>query len=185
MIQDIQKELAESFERTVKGLGAELGKLRTGRANLGMLEGVRVDYYGQQVPINQVGTMRVADARMITISPWEKNMLSAIERAILSSDLNLNPSNDGIMVRVPVPALTGERRQELVKMARRIGEDHKISLRNARRDANELIKTLQKDGDITEDEQHRALAKINQLTEEFSKKIDDILAAKEQDIMEV
>lgn len=185
MINAIQNELQETFDRTVRGLGAELGKLRTGRANLGMLDGVRVDYYGQQVPLNQVGTMRVADARMITITPWEKNILSGIERAILSSDLNLNPSNDGIMVRIPVPALTGERRQDLVKMARRIGEDHKISLRNARRDANELIKTLQKDGDITEDEQHRALAKINQLTEEFTKKIDDLIAAKETDIMEV
>ena len=185
MIEDIIKDLQESFDKTLKGLGHELSKLRTGRANINMLEGVRVDYYGQQVPINQVGTMRVADARMITVTPWEKPMLGAIEKAILTSDLNLNPSNDGIMVRVPIPALTGERRQDLIKVARRAGEDHKISLRNARRDANEMIKALQKEGDITEDQMHRALATINQSTDEYTKKIDETLTSKESDIMEV
>lgn len=185
MIDDINKDLQETFERTMQGLGQELSKLRTGRANINMLEGVRVDYYGQMVPLNQVGTMRAADARLITITPWEKPLLGAIEKAILSSDLNLNPSNDGILVRVPIPALTGERREQLIKMARRIGEEHKISLRNARRDANDMIKGLQKDGDITEDEMHRTLGKINQLTEDFSKKVDDSLTKKEEDIMEV
>ncbi len=185
MIDDINKDLKESFERTIQGLGQELSKLRTGRANINMLDGVRVDYYGQMVPLNQVGTMRAADARLITITPWEKPMLGAIEKAILSSDLNLNPSNDGILVRVPIPALTGERRQELIKMARKIGEEHKISLRNSRRDANDMIKSLQKDGDITEDDMHRALGKINQVTEEFTKKIDEALTQKESDIMEV
>ena len=185
MIDDIYNELKQSFEKTINGLGQELSKLRTGRANINMLDGVRVDYYGQMVPLNQVGTMRVADARLITITPWEKPMLSAIEKAILTSDLNLNPSNDGILVRVPVPALTGERRQDLIKMAKRIGEDHKISLRNARRDANDMLKSLQKDGDITEDDMHRSLAQVNQLTEEYSKKVDESLAAKEKAIQEV
>lgn len=185
MIDDIYNDLKQSFEHTVRDLGQELSKLRTGRANINMLDNVRVDYYGQMVPLNQVGTMRVADARLITITPWEKPMLGAIEKAILTSDLNLNPSNDGILVRIPIPALTGERRQELIKVARRVGEDHKISLRNSRRDANDMLKTLQKDGDITEDDMHRALSRVNQMTEEFSKKVDDALAAKEEDIMEV
>ena len=122
---------------------------------------------------------------MLLVKPHDRGSLGAIEKAILTSDLNLNPSNDGILVRIPIPALTGERRQELIKVARRVGEDHKISLRNARRDANDMLKTLQKDGDITEDDMHRALGRVNQMTEEFSKKVDDALAAKEEDIMEV
>lgn len=185
MIDDVISDLRESFDGTMKQLQRELGKIRTGRANLGMLDGVKVDYYGNAAPLNQVATMRVADPRLITIQPWEKTIIGDIEKAIASSDLGLNPSNDGTVIRVPIPALTGERRQELVKVARRIGEDHKISLRNARRDANDLIKELEKDSEITEDDMHRAYDRINSLTEEYTKKVEGSLAKKEEGILEV
>jgi ribosome recycling factor len=185
MIDDVLSDLRDSFEGTMKQLQRELGKIRTGRANLGMLDGVKVDYYGNSTPLNQVATMRVADPRLITIQPWEKNIIGDIEKAIASSDLGLNPSNDGTVIRVPIPALTGERRQELVKVARRVGEDHKISLRNARRDANDMIKQLEKDSEITEDDMHRGFDRVNALTEEYTKKIEDALAKKEEGILEV
>ena len=185
MLDEVYNDLKESFEDTLKGLARELSKLRTGRANLGMLDGVRVEFYGQMVPINQVATMKIADARLIVIQPWDKSVIATVEKAIASSDLGFNPSNDGTVIRVPVPALTGERRQELVKVARKVGEEHKISLRNSRRDANDMLKALEKDSEITEDDLHRGLGKLNQLTEEFTKKIDDIVTAKEADILEV
>lgn len=185
MLDDIYGELTEAGKANLEGLSKELSKLRTGRANIGLLDGVRVDYYGQMVPLNQVGTLKVADARLITIAPWEKTMLGPIEKAIGSSDLGLNPSNDGNIIRVPIPALTGERRKDLTKRARKIGEEHKISLRNSRRDANDMLKELQKDGEITEDELHRGLSKVNDLTEGYAKNIDDTVAAKEKDILEV
>ena len=185
MLKEVYDELSESNEETVNGLRRELGKLRTGRASLGMLDGVRVEYYGQVVPLNQVAALKVADPRLITISPWEKPMLGLIEKAIASAGLGLNPSNDGVIIRLPIPPLTGERRQELTKVARRIGEEHKISLRNARRDSNDMIKELQKGAEITEDEMHRALAKVNEITESFSGKIDVVVKAKEEDILAI
>lgn len=185
MIEDVLDELKMNNDATLEGLGRELGKLRTGRANLGMLDGIRVEYYGQTVPINQVATMKVADARLITIQPWEKQMIPIVEKAIASSDLGFNPSNDGMMIRVPVPALTGERRKDLVKMAKRIGEDHRISLRNARRDANNLLKELEKDSEITEDDLHRALEQVNKITEKYTASIDSFLEKKESEILEV
>ena len=160
MLDEIFAELRDNNEETLQGLGRELGKLRTGRASLGMLDGVRVEYYGQVVPLNQVAALKVADPRLITISPWEKPMLILIEKAISSAGLGLNPSNDGVILRLPIPPLTGERRQELTKVARRIGEEHKISLRNARREANDTVKELEKESEISEDEMHRALEKI-------------------------
>ena len=185
MLNDVYDMLTENFDANLDGLKKELSKLRTGRANLGMLEGVRVEYYGQMVPLNQVATMKVVDARLITLQPWERSMITPLERAIGSSDLGFNPSNDGIVVRIPVPPLTGERRQDLVKIARKSGEEHKISLRNARRDANDTIKDLQKSGDITEDDMHRAMAHVDKLTGEYSKRVDDIIKAKEEEILEV
>ena len=185
MIEDVLDELKMSNDATLEGLGREPGKLSTGRANLGMLDGIRVEYYGQTVPINQVATMKVADARLITIQPWEKQMIPIVEKAIASSDLGFNPSNDGMMIRVPVPALTGERRKALVKMAKRIGEDHRISLRNARRDANNLLKELEKDSEITEDDLHRGLEQVNKITEKYTAPIDTYLEKKESEILEV
>lgn len=185
MLPEIISDLKASYETTLVELRRELAKIRTGRANLGMLDSVRLDYYGQPTPISQVATMRVAEARMITIQPWERNLIVDIERAIMQADLGLNPSNDGVLIRVPVPALTGERRVELVKVAKRVGEDHKIALRNQRRDANDLLKELEKSSEITEDEMHKGFEKINALTEEFSASIDATLKSKEEEILDV
>lgn len=185
MNDEVLSDLKATFESTIEDLNRELSKLRTGRANLGMLDGVRVEYYGQTVPLNQVSTMKIADARLIVLQPWEKSMIEPIEKAIASSDLGFNPSNDGIVIRVPVPALTGERRQDLVKVARRIGEDHKISLRNARRESNDLLKSLEKESEITEDDLHRSLEQVNKLIERFSGRVDELVTSKEEDILEV
>lgn len=185
MLDQIYEDLKEGFDATLQGLQRELSKLRTGRANIGMLQDVRVEYYGQMVPLHQVASMKVSDARLITVTPWEKPIIALVERAIASSDLGFNPSNDGVMIRVPVPALTGERRQELVKLAKRIGEDHKVSLRNSRRDANDMAKELEKDSEITKDDLHRASSKIDQMTSDYSRKIDEIVTAKEGDILEI
>ncbi len=185
MLQDVFDDLKEGYESTLKGLARELAKIRTGRANVAMLDGVTVDYYGSATPLNQVANLKVADPRLITVQPWEASMIGPIEKAIIQSDLGLNPSNDGTQIRVPIPALSGERRQELVKIARRNGEDHKIALRNQRRDANDMIKELQSGGDITEDDMHKGFEKINQITETYTTKIDEILEKKEGEILEV
>ena len=185
MDQLVLDELKSGYDATIRGLKVALAKIRTGRASLSMLDSVRVDYYGQPTPLSQVATLKVADPRLITLAPWEKNLIQDIERAISSSDLGLNPSNDGNIIRVPIPALTGERRQDLVRMARREAEDHKISLRNIRRDANDQLKALEKDSDITEDQLHRAFTKVDALTEKYSNMIDEIVNAKETDISEI
>lgn len=185
MLDEVFEEIRDSNERTIKGLVAELAKIRTGRANIGMLDGVKVEYYGQPAPLSQVATLRVADPRLITVQPWERNLISDIEKAISSSDLGLNPSNDGTLIRVPIPALSGERRQELVKLARRHGEDHKITIRNHRRDANDMVKALEKDSEITKDQEHRAYERINAITEEYTARVDEILGIKEGEILEV
>src|SRR5690554_4099270 len=183
--QLVLDELKSSYEATIAGLRVALAKIRTGRANLNMLDSVRVDYYGQPTPLAQVATMKVADPRLITLLPWEKGIIQDIERAISASDLGLNPSNDGNIIRVPIPALTGERRQDLVRMARREAEDHKISLRNIRRHAKPQPKAPEKDSQITEDQLHRAFTKVDALTEKYSNLIDEIVAAKETDISEI
>ena len=185
MIDDILEELNQGFDSTLKALRRDLAKVRTGRANPAILEGIKVDYYGVPTPLNQVGSVKVADARMLTISPWEKSMVNPIEKAIVEADLGLNPSNDGNIVRVPIPPLTGERRRDLTRQVKRSGEDAKIALRNHRRDANELLKGAQKDGDISEDEMHRNLTKVQDITNEFAKKIDEIITEKEKEIMEI
>ncbi len=185
MIDGVYEDLRVSYVATLEGLQRELSKLRTGRANLGMLNGIRVENYGSMVPLNQVANLRVADARMITVSPWDKSLISDIERAIASSDLGFNPSNDGVVIRVPVPMLTGDRRQELVKIARRIGEDHKISLRNHRRDANDMLKELERESEITKDDLHRGQARVDEITTDFTNQIDAVLQAKEADITEI
>ncbi len=185
MLDEVIEELRAKDKSTVSDLAGELAKIRTGRANLGMLDGIRVEYYGSMTPLNQVATMRVADPRLITIAPWEKNMIPDIEKAIATSDLGLNPSNDGTLIRVPIPALSGERRQELVKVARRAGEDHKIALRGHRREANDMVKELEKESEITQDEEHKAYEKINAITEKYTAKIDEMLAEKEEEILKV
>ena len=184
MLDEIYEDLQDNFDSTIKDLKRDLSKIRTGRANLAIFDGLSVEYYGTPTPLNQVGTMKVADPRLITIQPWEKSIIPLIEKAILTSDLGLNPTNDGLLIRVPIPQLTGERRQELVRLVKRSGEDHRVVARNYRRDANDMCKALQKDGDISEDDLHRSKKQIQDMTDAVISKIDVIIDAKEKEIME-
>lgn len=185
MVEEFLTELKSGYEQAIVSLRRETAKIRTGRANPNILEGLRVDYYGTPTPVMQISAVKVADARMITIQPYERTMINAIEKAILTSDLGLNPSNDGTLIRLPVPALTGERRREFTKQVKEIGEKTKIAIRNQRRDINDVLKSTQKDGDITEDELKKGLAKVQELTDEVTKKIDEIVAEKEKEILEI
>ena len=185
MVETVVEELELQSEETISKFNKELAKIRTGRANVSMLDGVRVEYYGQLTPLNQVATLRVPEPRLITIQPWEESIISDIERAIIKSDLGLNPSNDGTLIRVPIPALSGERREELVKMAGKIAEDHRITIRNHRRDANDVVKAAEKASDITEDDKHRLFDEIDKVTDRFIKQVDTLLEQKEEGIREV
>lgn len=184
MLNELQEELEEAFKRIAASFRRDLMKVRTGRANLGLLDGIKVEFYGSLTPLNQVGTLKVPEPRLITIQPWDKTLIPAIEKSIGASNLGLNPSSDGNIIRIPIPALTGERRKELVKVVKRSGEDAKIAIRNERRNANETAKELQKEGEASEDEMHRALAKIQQTTDTAVKGIDEIVVDKEKEILE-
>ena len=184
MLNEVYRELEDSFNRTLASFRRELVKVRTGRANLGILDGLRVSFYGTMTPLNQVGTLKVPDPRLITIAPWDKSLIPTIEKAISSSELGLNPSNDGALIRIPIPPLTGERRKDLVKIVRKLSEDAKISVRNERRSSNDIVKDLQKESEISEDEMHRALTKVQQLTDKAVSDVDEITAGKEKEILE-
>lgn len=185
MLDEIYEDLTQNFESAHVRLRRELAKVRTGRANPSVLDGLSVDYYGQPTPIAQAATIKVPEPRLITITPWDKALIGAIERAINLSDIGLNPSNDGAVIRLPIPALTQERRQELAKQARKIGEDARVAIRSARRDANELIKALEKDKSISEDEMHTASDRVQKLTDSANTLTDQIVAEKEKEILEV
>ena len=185
MLDEIFDDLESSFAAVLEALRVDLGKIRTGRANPAIFDNLRLDYYGTPTPLNQVGSIKVVDANLLTIQPWEKQMIPVIEKAILASDLGLNPSNDGVLVRVPIPPLTGERRQSLVKQAKKAAEDRKVAARNHRRDANEMIKALEKDKAISEDDERRAQDDIQKLTDRHIAEVDKLLAGKEQEIMTV
>ncbi len=182
---DIIKDLHDRIGRTIEALKVELSAVRTGRANLHLLDNVRVDYYGTPTPLNQVATLSVPEARMIVCKPWEKNMIPVIEKAIRDANLGVNPMSDKDLVRVPIPALTEERRKEIVKKVKHTGEEHKIAIRNERRDAKELIEVTQKDGDISEDEAKKCLEKMQKETDDGVKKVDEIIVAKETEVMQV
>ena len=185
MYNDVISRGRSGMEKSVDALKKELARIRTGRASTTLLDEVRIDYYGTPTPLNQVGTLTVPEPRLITIQPWEKNLIPEIEKAILKSDLGLNPSSDGILVRIAIPPLTEERRKEMVKLTKRVGEDAKIAIRNVRRDANESLKKLEKDKEISEDELKRGEKEIQDLTDGYVKKIDEIVAAKEKEVMEI
>lgn len=185
MLNDVLKDLQASLDKGIDAFKRDLGKVRTGRANLAILDGVRVDYYGTMTPLNQVASLNVADPRLITIKPWERSLIPEIEKAIRTAQLGLNPSSDGEMVRLPMPALTQERRQELVKLVKKMAEEGKVALRAARRDANEMLKELLKDGGITEDDERNGLKKVQETTDKAVARIDEILAKKEGEILEV
>jgi len=185
MLNDVLKDLQASLDKGIESFKRDLTKVRTGRANLAILDGVRVDYYGTPTPLNQVASLNVADPRLITIKPWERNLIPEIEKAVRSAQLGLNPSSDGELVRLPMPALTRERRQELVKLVKKMAEEGKVALRAARRDSNEMLKELLKDGGITEDDERNGLKKVQETTDKAVAKIDEILAKKEGEILEV
>lgn len=184
MIDDIYQETKESMGKTVEALKKELQRIRTGRASLSVLDGIKVDYYGTLTPLNQMATLAVPESRQITIQPWDASVIKDIEKAILKSDLGLTPSNDGKILRISIPPLTEERRKELVKVIHKICEDHKITARNIRRDSNDLLKSLKKDGDISEDEAFRSQDEVQKITDEHIKLIDECYSEKEKEILE-
>jgi ribosome recycling factor len=184
MLDDIYQDTRESMEKTITSLHHELNRVRTGRANLSLLDGIRVDYYGTLTPLNQMASLSVPESRLITIQPWDATVIKEIEKAILKSDLGLTPSNDGKLIRIAIPPLTEERRKQLAKSVHKTCEDHKIAIRNLRRDANEMLKGLKKDGDISEDDAFRGQDQVQKITDEFIAQIDTIYKDKEKEILE-
>lgn len=184
MIDSIYQETKDRMGKTIKALETELKRVRTGRASLSLLDGIRPDYYGTLTPLNQMATLSVPESRLITIQPWDASVIKDIEKAILKSDLGLTPSNDGKIIRISIPPLTEERRKELVKVVHKICEEHKVGVRNIRRDANELLKGFKKEGDISEDQAFKAQDQVQKITDEYIEKIDDIYKQKEKEIIE-
>lgn len=185
MLEDVIKELRGGIEKAIEALRRDLGKVRTGRAHAGMLDTLRVDYYGVPTPIQQMANVAVPEPRLITVKPWEKTQVKAVEKAIRDSDLNLNPQTDGDLIRIPIPALTEDRRKEMVKLTKRYGEECKVAIRKHRRDANEMIATLDKDGDVSGDDADRTKKKVEDTVAEGVAKVDSVMSAKEKDILEV
>jgi ribosome recycling factor len=173
------------MDKAVEALRRDLSKVRTGRASVAILDDVRVDYYGTPTPLNQVGSLTVPEPRLITIQPWEKKLIPEIERAIQKADLGINPTSDGITIRLAFPPLTEERRKEMVKQVKKMGEEGKIAVRNARRDANEALKKLLKDKTISEDDEKRGEKEIQELTDDYVARIDKIVADKEKELLEI
>lgn len=184
-LDSIYNETNQRMQKAVESLKKDLSRIRTGRATPALLDGITVDYYGSPMPINQIANISVPDARMIVVQPWEKNMLAPIEKAIQTSDLGLNPQNDGNQIRLPIPPLSEERRKDLFKNCKKIGEESKVGIRNIRRDSNDKLKKSEKDKEITQDESKKGLDDIQKLTDKFIKTVDDLLANKEKEIMEV
>ena len=185
MIADVRKSAEERMQKCLETLKTGLGKVRTGRAHTGLLDHVKVDYYGTPTAIGQVANVTLIDARTIGVSPWEKKMLSPIEKAIRESDLGLNPSTMGDTVRVPMPALTEERRRDLIKVVRGEAEDARVAVRNVRRDANSQLKDLLKEKKVSEDDERRAQEEVQKLTDRYVGEVDKVLAVKEQELLAV
>ena len=173
------------MEKVLSDLQHALATIRTGRASISLLDPVRVDYYGTPTPLNQVATLHVPEASLITVQPWDVSQIGAIEKSIRASDLGLNPSNDGKLIRVPIPALTAERRKELVKHLHTVAEDHRVSISNIRRDVNEALKKLLKDKLISEDDERRAIEEVQKLTDAYMLKVDQAAKAKEKEVLEL
>src|SRR5258706_162908 len=182
-LAEVKKNTEQRMHKSLDALKADLGKVRTGRAHAGLLDHISVDYYGSQMPVPKVANVSLLDARTLGVSPWEKKMLGAIEKAIRESDLGLNPASQGDMVRVPMPALTEERRRDLIKVIKHEGENAKVAVRNARRDANHVLKELLKSKSVSEDEERRAQEEIQKLTDKHIADIDKMIAAKEAELM--
>lgn len=185
MINDIKKDAEKRMQKTLETLKHDLTKIRTGRANASFLDHVQVDYYGSLTPLSQVAQVTTSDSRTLMVTPWEKSMVAAVEKAILTSNLGLNPATVGGAVRVPMPALTEERRKEMIKIVRAEGEQGRVAIRNIRRDANSQLKDLVKDKSISEDDERRAGEVIQKLTDKFIADVDATLVEKEKDLMEI
>lgn len=185
MINEIKIEAEKRMKKGVETLQHELTKIRTGRASAGLLDHIQIDYYGTMSPIHQVASVTVSDARTLLVTPWEKAMVAAVEKAILKSDLGLNPSTAGNAIRIPMPPLTEERRKELIKVVRHEGEQARVSIRGIRRDANTQLKDLVKSKDISEDDEHRSGDIIQKLTDKYIEEIEVVLTAKEKDLLAI
>jgi ribosome recycling factor len=185
MINDIKQDASTRMHKSIEAFKSELLKIRTGRAHVSLLNHITVDFYGSEVPIGQAANLTVEDARTLAVTPWDKSMVPLIEKAIMSSDLGLNPSTAGAVIRVPMPPLTEERRRELVKVVRELAENARIAVRNIRRDANNELKSLLKDKDISEDEDHKGQDLVQQVTNQSTDEIETLLQTKEKELMEI
>jgi ribosome recycling factor len=185
MINDIKSDAQQRMQKSLEALEQAFSKMRTGRASAGILDGIEVEYYGNPTPLSQVANVSVADARTLTVTPWEKEMVAIIEKAILTSDLGLNPASAGTTIRVPMPPLTEERRKELIKVVRQEAEQGRVAIRNIRRDANNSLKELVKEKEISEDEERRGSDMVQKLTDKFVADVDTLLEKKEKDLMEI
>jgi ribosome recycling factor len=184
MIESIYQETRESMGKTVEALKNELNRIRTGRASLSILDGIKVDYYGTLTPLNQMATLAVPESRLITIQPWDASVIKDIEKAIQKSDLGLTPSSDGKIIRISIPQLTEDRRKELVKVVHKVCEEHKVSVRNFRRDSNDLLKSMKTEGEISEDDAFKSQDQVQKITDEYIQLIDECYKEKEKEILE-
>lgn len=184
-VKEIEASVKSRMEKAVTDLQHAMATIRTGRASVSLLDHIRVDYYGTPTPLNQVGNLHVPDPTLITVQPWDVSQIGAIEKAIRASDLGLNPANDGKLIRIPIPPLNEERRKELVKHLHTVAEDHRVAIRNIRRDGNEVVKKLLKDKKIAEDEERRALDEVQKMTDTYMLKLDQAAKNKEKEILEI
>jgi ribosome recycling factor len=185
MIDEILEDMDDRMGKAVEALKREYSRLRTGRASVSLLDGIKVSYYDTPTPLNQMASLAVPESRLIVIQPWDKTAIGEIEKAILKSELGLTPINDGKVIRIAIPALTEERRKELVKVARKMAEDNKVAVRNIRRDANDMLKDLKKEKEITEDELYRSQEEVQKKTDQFISQVDDLCTVKEKEILEI
>lgn len=184
MIETVLEDTRQGMNKKIEALKQELTKLRTGRASLSILDGIKVDYYGTPTPLNQVASLAVPESRLITLQPWDNTVIGAIEKAILKSELGLTPMNDGKIIRITIPPLTEDRRKDLVKVVRKIVESYKVGIRNTRRESNEQLKDLKKEGDISEDEMFKAQEKVQKITDDYIETADKIGSKKEKEVLE-
>jgi ribosome recycling factor len=185
MIEEVFSEMKERMSKAIEALKRDYSRLRTGRASLSLLDGIRVSYYNTPTPLNQMASLAVPEPRLIVIQPWDKSVIGEIEKAILKSELGLTPMNDGKVIRIAIPPLTEERRKDLVKVARKMAEEGKVAIRNIRRDANELLKELKQEKEITEDDLYRSQEEVQKITDQFISQVDEVCTTKEKEILEI
>lgn len=185
MLQDVYQDTESQMQKTIEALKRDFTGIRTGRASIGLLDGITVDYYGTQTPLNQVATLATPESSLIVIQPWDTSVIKQIEKAILRSDLGITPSNDGKVIRLAIPPLTEERRKELAKVVKKRAEEKRITVRQVRRESNDMLKSFEKDKEITEDERHQGQDQVQKITDKYIKQIDEITAQKEKEILEI